>query len=229
MTLLTAATRWEAEPLAGRWGLKSEEGRIYKGSWRGKDILLLKTGIGEENAERSLRLLETPAPQALPGLGRVISIGFCGALQPGMASGDIVCDLQGLDLELPLSAREIAATQGVAIHFGRIAHSDRILASPVQKEERGRRERASAVDMETAAVRRWAEARGLPCLAVRVVLDAIEDRLPAQAPAGEAAGQLLLYMLRHASELPALLRLGLRQRRGMRRLGAFLDRFLEDL
>lgn len=225
--VLCAATRWEAEPLARRWGLRSADGRIYEGNWRGKNILLLKTGMGEENTAKALRLLETPARQALPGLACVV--GFCGALQPGMSSGDLVCDLQGLDAELPLAAREIAARLGLAVHFGRIAHSTRVLATPAEKEERGRAERASAVDMETAAVRGWAQRQGLDCLAVRVVLDALHDHLPAHAPAGEEAGELLRYALRHAANLPSLIRLGLKQRQGMRRLAAFLDLFLEAL
>jgi nucleoside phosphorylase len=145
-----------------------------------------------------------------------------------MACGDLVLDLQGSPAELPGEARGIAAEKSVPIHFGRIAQAQAVL-SPAEKEARGRSERAAAVDMESAALRACAEKRGIPFIAVRVVLDGLADSLPTGLPEGEDFSSLWRYALSHWAELPLLLRTGLRQQRAMAALARFIPPFLEVL
>lgn len=212
-TLLCAATKWEAEPLARTLGLERRTETFYGG---GK-LALLKTGAGAENVARSL--------SSLDAVVSIWSVGLCGALQPGMATGDIVFDVQGAPSEWPPLARETAQELGLRIHFGRIADAPRVLA-PVEKAELGAKLRAGAVDMETAAVRAWAAERGAECYAARAVLDAVDEAVPSEIPASESPAALLAYAARHMGSLPLLLATGLKSRKAMANLSLFLKGFL---
>ncbi|MEK7858991.1 MAG: hypothetical protein AAB320_07595 [Elusimicrobiota bacterium] len=205
--LLCAATRWEAAPLAARL--------------RGR-ATVLQTGMGAARTAEALSRLEG-------GFSFVLSTGFAGALQPGMETGDLVLDMQGLDLELVQAARAAAETLKLRFHFGKVVDAETPLSAPEDKARLGRERRASAVDMESAQIRAWAESRGTPFLVARVVLDRVDQRLPSRVPEGEDAWSLLRYAAQNVAELPLLLATGLRQRRAMPNLSAFLDRFLESL
>jgi len=218
--LLCAATRWEAGPLAARFGLRELSSHRFEGTAAGRKIVLSKTGVGPEAATDALTRITDDA------FACVVSVGFAGALQPGMASGDLVLDIQGADAELPPAARELAAQQGTPLHFGKIIHSDKVLASPAEKRALGQAQRASAVDMETSSIRAWAGRRGTPALAVRVILDGVDDRLPSAVPAGEDIVSLTRYALGNIGELPVMISTGLKQRRAMANLCRFLESFL---
>ncbi len=143
-----------------------------------------------------------------------------------MATGDLVAELGGAELETLEAARAVAARQGARIHFGRLAHSERVLAEPREKADLGRRQRASAVDMESAAVRRWAADHAVFFHAFRVVLDSLEDRLPSVLPQGESFSELVRYAAGNLSQWPLLLSLALKQRKAMRALSRFLEELL---
>lgn len=219
--LLCAATRWEAEPLSSRLVLRSAGPGRFEGSAAGRPVVLVKTGVGPEAASAAL-----DAVMPAENFHCVVSVGFAGALQPGMSSGDLVLDIQGADAELPPAARELAATQGTPLHFGKIIHSDKVLASPAEKRALGQAQRASAVDMETSSIRAWAGRRGTPAMAVRVVLDGVDDRLPSAVPSGEDIVSLTRYAFGNIGELPVMISTGLKQRRAMTNLCRFLEEFL---
>lgn len=209
--LLCAATRWEAAPLTRRLGRDSR-------------ARLLKTGMGPQKAAHALSGVADAKDYKY-----VISTGFAGALQEGMRSGDLVLDVRGADSELPASAREIAARQNVKIHFGKIAHSDEVLTTPESKKALGQSQRASAVDMETSAIKNWAETRGLNVIAVRVILDELSDHLPENLPESEGNFDLARYALTHLNAVPLLAALGIKQRKAIGTLAAFLEEFLKVL
>ena len=218
--LLCAATRWEAAPLAKRFALQAASDSRYEGILGGRRVTLLRSGVGPASASAALNSVGD-APYAC-----AVSTGFAGALQPKIASGDLLLDLQGSDLDLVQAAREIAALQKAPIHFGKILHSDRVLARPEDKIELARRQRGAAVDMETAAVRSWAADRNIPALAIRAILDKREDRLPSSLPAGEDFLSLLSFAAKNAAQAPLLLKLAARQKKAMSVLAGFLEQFL---
>lgn len=203
MILVCAPTKWEYAPL-----------RALKG------VTVLRTGMGA--ARTSATLARAGGPWSC-----VISAGLAGALQPDMASGDIVADLRELPLEYPQAARRVAGELGLKLHFGKIVPAAGV-AGPEEKRRLGVRLRACAVDMETEAVRAWAAAAGAPCLAVRAVLDAVDEELP-PPPSGEDALSLAGYALANLDRLPLLVRTGLAQRRAMANLTRFLGRYVEVL
>ena len=159
----------------------------------------------------------------------MLSVGLCGALQPGMSPGDLVLEARGVPETWLEPARLRAKDLGLRLHMGAVISQDRVAFDPAQKRMLGESLRAAAVDMETVSVRSWARARGAQFAAARVVLDGVDDRMPEQAPKDESLRSLAGYLLGRPMDIPLLLRLGLRQRSALRGLGLFLKGWLETV
>ena len=197
--VITAATRWEADPIR----------QALRGS---RPALVLRTGMGAAAAAAALSRLDSE-----PAL--VVSAGFAGALQGDLRCGDLVAS-QLTPCPTAAKALETAAVGlGLVPRFGRILHSDFVLTTPAQKQEAGVRTGALAVDMESSAVAAWARQRGLPAIAVRVVFDEMDRPLPA---AGWAVLLQPFSLLRLAALWPV-------QRRSAAVLSSVMKAFLEAL
>lgn len=218
--LITAATRWEAEPLAKALGLPSSGTGRWEGLACGRRILLLKTGMG---AMKTRDALERDCVAGDYGL--VLSAGLCGAMQPGVRTGDIVADAQDVELDYVKTLKRTAETLETPFHFGKILHTN-IVLKPEMKRKLGTEQRVLACDMETSAVRRWAGGK-TPVIGLRVVLDELDEAVPADAPESERPAALARYALAHVAELPLLIRTGLRSARAMKRLATFIRAYLE--
>ncbi|MBI3297418.1 MAG: hypothetical protein HYZ75_04600 [Elusimicrobia bacterium] len=223
--VLTAATPWEARPLARALGLVTDGPGLWRGTVGSRRSILVETGIGAAAAASAMERVFGSANGHTPGLA--VSTGLCGALQPGLKPGDLVLDVHGAPVELALAAKPAAERAGVALHIGAIAHADHVLR-PEEKRALGVKERAAAVDMESTAVRAWAEGRGSVFVAARAVLDSLEDTAPSSAPDGNTFPDLLRYAAAHWRELPHLAMTGLRTRAAMDALGRFLAIYLGE-
>lgn len=229
MILLTAATPWESAPLARALGLSPADpfppgsARLFRGKVGGREVLLVETGMGPLRTREALTSLNGTVPEA------VVSSGLAGALQDQLRGGDLVADLRGAPLAVARRARAVAEELGVALHLGALLSEDAVVADPAAKARLGRERRAAAVDMESAAVREWAEGRRAPFLAIRAVLDAVDERLPDGVPAGDSWPDLARYALARWRDLPLLLRLARLRARGLRALSSFFPPFLEGL
>lgn len=121
----------------------------------------------------------------------VISAGFCGGLTPQLRRHDLfvadqVVDSAGQTIALPPTvtiASSGTTTLSLTVlcpgaHVGRLLTVDQVVREPEEKQALGEKFQALAVDMESLAVaevcRRW----HVPCLVVRVVSDAYDERLP---------------------------------------------------
>ena len=220
--LITAATKWEAEPLAKGLGLSPAGEARFEGTVGGRQIVLIKTGIGSEKTSAVLQTRFVAGD-----FGLALSAGLCGAMQPELKTGDIVADGASVELDYVVPLRETAESLGLRFHFGRLLHTNIVLA-PEAKRKLGAEQRAVACDMETAAVRRWAHPK-LPVIGVRAVFDEIHEEIPADAPAGEDAASLARYALTHAAQLPRLIKIGMRSGRAMKNLTRFLKTYLETI
>ena len=89
-----------------------------------------------------------------PHFTRIVSTGFCGALDPALAVGDIVNNPALLHSE------------------------DRVAVTSAEKAALRQTHAKSAVEMEYAGVAREAARRGLPCTALRVVSDTAAEAMP---------------------------------------------------
>ncbi len=220
--LITAATKWESQPLAKGLGLNPSGANRFEGSIAGRRIVLIKTGIG---APKTSAILEKGFVAG--DFGLAISAGLCGAMQPELKTGDLVADGAAVDLDYVVALRATAEYLGLRFHFGKLLHTNIVLA-PDAKRKLGAEQRAVACDMETAAVRRWAQPK-LSVIGVRVVLDEIDEAIPADAPEGEDAAALARYALTHAASLPGLIKTGMRSARAMKNLTRFLKAYLETI
>ncbi|MCM2305552.1 MAG: hypothetical protein NDJ72_12665 [Elusimicrobia bacterium] len=219
--LITAATQWEARPLARALNLELAGDDRFEGVVAGRRVVLLKTGIGaRKTAER------------LNGLNGnewllAISAGLCGSMQKDVRHADIVADVRDVELDFVGLLKETAVKHATPFHFGKILHTN-IVLKPAAKLALGQEQRVIACDMETAAVRRWSDGK-VPTIAVRAVLDEVDEVIPSEAPEGEDAASLARFALANAASMPALIKTGWRSARAMKSLSRFLTAYLEAL
>jgi hopanoid-associated phosphorylase len=113
---------------------------------------------------------------------RVLSIGICGALCPGLRVGDVVIasEIVTPDAVYPTSAswtRELAVRVPDAVVTS-LAGVDQVSADRAGKAELRAATLAKAVDMESHVAARVATAHGLPLAVLRVVSDGAHRSLP---------------------------------------------------
>lgn len=142
--------------------------------------LIRISGIGPDNARHAAQTLIDAGAAAL------VSWGYCGGLDPGLACGTLVLPETVITaggtifrtdpewrahLLRPLAGR-------VAISGGGLAESTEPVADVRRKRALFERCGAVAVDMESAAVAAIAARAGVPFIAVRAVVDVARRGLP---------------------------------------------------
>jgi adenosylhomocysteine nucleosidase len=168
-------------PLAldGLHGFRAEVG--------GKEFAVIGHGIGHRRATETARR----AFDLIPNAELVIGTGVVGALSGGLKPGDLVlCDRTimihddgQVGKQAAVSAAHLhqigrsLALAGIACSTGAILTSHRVLATGAEKRRAKESTGAIAVDMETAAIASEATARGLPFVAIRAVLDEVDDEI----------------------------------------------------
>jgi adenosylhomocysteine nucleosidase len=161
-------------------------------------------------------------------VGVVVSVGLCGGLNPALRFGDVVVarEIQGVELgsfcpaDPPKTDRPYFA--------GRMVSQDRVAGTVHEKRalwDNG----GDAVEMEAAALARWANGRGAPFHCVRVVSDTAEESfridLNDMRRADGRFNRLRIVataLSRPVELLPELIRLDRRSRKAAVILGDFL-------
>ena len=166
--------------LDGLHGFRAEIG--------GKEFAVIGHGIGHRRATEAARR----AFDSMPGAELVIGTGVVGALSSGLKPGDLVLSdrILLIDGEGQVAEQVIAvsdshlravgrslASAGIAYSTGAILTSHRVLATGAEKRRAKESTGAIAVDMETAAIAAEAAARGLQFVAIRAVLDEVDDEV----------------------------------------------------
>lgn len=217
------ALSWESAAVrAALCQLRREDKRVWRGVAGQREVVVMTGGIGPRRTQLALeRFRDTP-------LSAVLSVGCAGALRADLVSGQLVLapDIRmyaaGSQSQLDRfstypgflsQARAGAARVKISVVDGPLLSSPRALLSSQEKAYHGRRTRAVAVEMESGVHAAFAQARGLPFLPLRVILDPLGMSLPAvkglTTPEGDirplkAASQVLT----HPRSLPVLLALG---------------------
>ena len=147
----------------------------------------------------------------------VISAGFCGGLQSSLKRNAItVADriLSPTDAPLELDHPTLANLQLAPALVGSWATVERIVSRAADKQSLGERTGAVACEMESFAVAEVCAARGVPCLAVRVVSDPVDEDLPndldplmQSRSTARLVGAVLGTLWRRPSSIKDLLRL----------------------
>jgi len=205
-------------PLAldGLHGFRAEIG--------GKKFAVVGHGIGHRRTTETARR----AFELVPGAELVIGTGVVGALSSGLKPGDLVLadriltiDADGRvdeqvstagDAHIRAIGRSLARA-GIAYSTGAILTSHRVLATSAEKRRAKTITGAIAVDMETAAIAAEASLRGLPFVAIRAVLDEVDDEVVGAAMADQDGNVKPLaatsYLLRNPAtmlKLPRMMR-----------------------
>lgn len=160
----------------------------FRAEIAGKEFAVVAHGIGHRRATETARR----AFDLMPGAELVIGTGVVGALSSGLKPGDLVLadrvltiDADGRvaeqvtavsDGHLRAVGRALAAA-GIEYSTGAILTSHRVLATGAEKRRAKESAGAIAVDMETAAIAVEAALRGLPFVAIRAVLDEVDDEV----------------------------------------------------
>lgn len=152
----------------------------------------------------------------------IVSVGYCGALKPGLGANDIAVAtrVNHRGATAPEVAREFAA--------GPVLSADHVVTS-VEEKSGLARTGAIAVEMEAEALAERAESWGVPFYCVRIVTDAADEALPLDFNAlrdGDGRfrrSRILLAALRRPGVLvPQLMRLERRCRDASAVLGDFI-------
>jgi adenosylhomocysteine nucleosidase len=166
----------------------------------GRRAILVANGPGPRLVNQ---MLASPVIQEW-NVTEVISTGFCGALDPSLAIGDIV------------------------VETGEIWSEDRVAVRAEDKRRLRERTGARVVEMEFAAVQAKAQEWGIPCRAVRVVSDTAGEDLPLDLNLyRDAEGRFQLTriavagLLRPFTVLPRLMQLDRNSRFASEKLGEF--------
>ena len=187
----------------------------------GGDAWLVANGAGSARAARAADVARAAGKVVL-----VCSVGFCGALEPGLKAGDVFVagSVRG-------AGREYAALAPLANsphRSGVLVSIDHVAQTAAEKATL-RASGASAVDMEAVGVAARAEELGVPFYCMRSITDLAEESfkldLNAALRSDGRFGTMRLIAAscrRPLSCLPELLRLGRRARMASRTLGEFV-------
>ena len=140
-----------------------------KGEWRGTEAILAANGPGTALARAAVEAAVEGIGKA--EIGALVSTGYCGALDAGLAPGDILIigEVNGIAAREPRVAGEYRK--------GVLVSQDRVIVTAKEKQEL-RLTGAIACDMEASAVAEAAAALDLPFYCVRVVTDTANEDLP---------------------------------------------------
>lgn len=196
----------------------------FRAEIAGKQFAVVGHGIGHRRAAETARR----AFDLMPGAELVIGTGVVGALSSGLRPGDLVLSERVLTLDadgrideqvtvvdeahLRTVSRSLTRA-GIAYSTGAILTSHRVLVTGAEKRSAKEVTGAIAVDMETAAIAAEAAAHGLPFVAIRAVLDEVDDEVVGAAMADEDGNVRPLaatsYLLRNPAailKLPQMMR-----------------------
>ncbi|MBI4219379.1 MAG: hypothetical protein HY682_04480 [Chloroflexi bacterium] len=207
-----------------------------------RELFLLVTGWGREDASAGARWLTGQhKPEAIVAIG--YSGGTNGGLRPGaivVATEVVLLDLDGVPGEGPPIASNAglvgAAIGGfpdssTAVTSGRVGTTPGIVHRATEKRSLGERSGVLAVDLETWHVGDAARRAGIPFVAVRVVVDPVDDDLPAfvsrvprgAAPATSAAA--LRFVAANPLRLSGVLRTARQAMQARRSIARFIEEF----
>jgi adenosylhomocysteine nucleosidase len=177
--------------------------------WKNSRWFLIANGPGPKLVERAL--------ERKPDVERILSVGFCGALDPALRIGDIVV------------SGEVPGGSGASFVRGDVVSVDRVAITVREKCDLRAATGAAVVEMESAAVAQRAREWNVPFGCVRVVSDEAGEDLPLDFNRyRDADGRFertriaLAALGRPFAVLPGLIRLDRNCRRAAERLGEFL-------
>lgn len=220
MTLaLIAAFPGELRPLVRGW---TRSGPLFSGRIGPRDAVAIAAGMGAAAATRACEALLARHPDTL------VSIGFAGSLSCGLRPPDAVPVREVIDART--GERFLTDSSPGDPAGQRLVTLDRV-ADPAEKRRLAETHQAALVDMEAAAVARFARHHHLRFLCFKAVTDGPNDRLPDFNRFTRPDGQLrtpalIAYAALHPLSWSPLRRLGRNSHLASRRLAILLSHSL---
>jgi purine-nucleoside phosphorylase len=183
------------------FALKEEAAPFRKITAGKSGISILLTGIGRQNAEKSVReFLAAKSPKL------VLTCGFAGGLNPDLKLGDVIFEIpQPSTFNLQLST--------CGAKPAKFSCADRIAITVAEKKKLRDETGADAVEMESAAIHEICREQKIPCATVRVISDTANEDLPLDFNALSKPdknldfGKLFLAIAKSPGKIPALMQL----------------------
>lgn len=232
--LYVAAEAAELKPFAGYLtGLRKLSwplGYAYEGVLDGRRMMLAANGAGPKLAAQAVEIAVravTVAELSSSRLEAVVSVGYCGALDPTLKENQIVMATAILDAitgettECATISVERPAVTGV------ILSQDRVVNLASEKKQL-RNSGAIAVEMEGAGVLARTRKAGLPFFCIKAVSDLADESFPLdlnrmRTTEGRfSRGRIGSYAIMHPKALPGLFQLKRRSEQAAKALGEFL-------
>jgi len=167
----------------------------------------------------------------------LISIGFCGALNPALKPCDIFVgiDLVGIALSgIDLVGADVAHALSVPRSHscerkqGKLLSIDHVATTPQEKARLHQDSTADAIEMEASGVAATAAASHIPCYAIKVVTDTATETFPLNfnllrdAEGRFSRPKIIAATFRRPRAIPALINLNQRCNQAAQALGDFL-------
>jgi adenosylhomocysteine nucleosidase len=137
---------------------------VRLGRLNGRQVVMVANGPGRKLAGFAVDTVKEH--QTMDGL---VSIGFCGGLQPWLAACDIFVASEVVGV-----APALQPASPKPFKTGKLLSIDRVVSSAVEKAELGKAG-ADAVEMEASAVAARAQESNVPFYAIRVVTDTCNE------------------------------------------------------
>lgn len=221
MLVFVAAERRELE------GLLAHIDEIANPNWpldfvrcgrlKGRPVVMVANGPGPRLAAGAVDAVEQNVH-----MDALVSIGFCGGLQPSLGACDIFVATEVVGV-----ARVLAPSCSQPFKTGKLLSMDRVVCTAAEKAALSTN--ADAVEMEAAAVADRAKRYHVPFYAVRVVTDTREESFPLDFNAARSSDghfsrtKILAAAFRKPGTVfPELIKLNTRTKRASQALGDFL-------
>jgi adenosylhomocysteine nucleosidase len=225
---LVAALPSELALLTRGW---ARTGNVSHGRIGDHDVLAASAGMGARAVTRACEALLAAAPSNAP-IDTLISLGYAGSLSCGLRPPDVCAIREVIDAASGerFSTDESLGQSSAGIKPQRLVTVDHV-ADPEEKRRLAEQHQATLVDMEAAAVARFACAHNLRFLCFKAITDGPNDRLPDFNRFANAEGQLripsfIAWALVHPGYWGPVRRLGQNSRHAAQELSNFLSRAL---
>lgn len=157
---------------------------IFRGFYRGKELLLSHTGVGRQKTERAVEFCINEFHPSL-----CVNVGFCGALTPSLGLADIVIGesvtleksgeiISVLESDALNKAKDICKNVPLKCLSGGMLTVDNVINTPHEKAFLGTKFGVVAVDMESFAMAKVAKKYNTPFIIIRSTLDPMDMHLP---------------------------------------------------
>ncbi len=190
-------------------------------------IVCATLGMGPAQAARSVEAVLGRYPIQV-----AINAGYAGALVPQLRRGQIVVADNYTSEELQPPIRLVPD-----FNFARFCTAEEFAGDPETRARLAQQHHAQVVEMEGGAIAETLKAHNVAFAAVRVISDAVEDKIPAAAVMAGCSARtgratplrLAFHLLFHPHHLPAMIRTVLRLGPLRKRLTQFLLQLHEEL